>query len=102
MRLERYPAGKLKKEIKEILKKYLGSRKYQAFFFGSRVSGKGNERSDIDLGIEGLKPFPSEIVSKIREEIVNLPFLYRVDVVDFNTVEGKFKKIAKEKIELIN
>jgi len=39
MKLEFYPAGKLKKEILEIVGKYLDLKKYKVFFFGSRVKG---------------------------------------------------------------
>ncbi|MEK7189472.1 MAG: nucleotidyltransferase domain-containing protein [Patescibacteria group bacterium] len=52
-RLEYYPVEKLKKELKDIAAKYLDLKKYHLFFFGSRVTGKGSERSDIDVGIEG-------------------------------------------------
>jgi len=49
MRLEHYPIEKLKKEILEIIGKHLDLNKYKIFFFGSRVTGKGNDRSDIDI-----------------------------------------------------
>jgi predicted nucleotidyltransferase len=101
MRLEYYPADKLKKEILEILGKYLDLSKYKVFFFGSRVSGSGDSRSDIDIGIEGPE-IPAYTKLEIEEELENLPILYKIDFVDFNNVSDKFKKVAKEHIEYLN
>ncbi len=100
-RLEYYPVEKLKKELKDIAAKYLDLKKYHLFFFGSRVTGKGSERSDIDVGIEGTKPVPIAALSSIKEEIENLPILYKIEIVDFANVSSDFKKVAKKKIEKI-
>lgn len=101
MKVERYPVKKLKKEILNIVGKYLDLKKYQVFFFGSRVSGKASERSDIDVGIEGPESIPLEIIARIKEEISNLPTLYRIDVVDFSSVDSDFREVAKQRLELI-
>lgn len=102
MRLEHYPAAKLKKEILAILTKYLDLSQYKVFFFGSRVSGKGNDRSDIDIGIEGLIPVPTLDWAEIQEEIENFPILYRVEIVDFKDVAPIFKEVALGTVESIN
>lgn len=102
MRLEHYSAEKLKKEILDIVGKYLDLNKYKLFFFGSRVSGKGDERSDVDVGIEGPERIPSAAFLDIQEEVENLPTLYKVEIVDFSRVDERFKKVAKEHIEVIN
>jgi len=101
MRLEYYNEVKLKQEILEILSRHLDLEKYQAFFFGSRVSGGGDARSDIDLGIEGPEPVPAEAMLAIQEALEQLPTLYKVEVADFRRVTGGFKNIAKRDIELI-
>jgi len=101
MRLEYYPADKLKKEILEILGKYLDLSKYKVFFFGSRVRGNSDERADIDIGIEGPE-IPAYTKLEIEEELENLPILYKIDFVDFNNVDEDFKKIAKKYVEYIN
>ena len=101
MRLEYYRPDKLKREILEILGKYLDLSKYKVFFFGSRVSGSGDSRSDIDIGIEGSE-IPAYTKLEIEEELENLPILYKIDFVDFNNVSDKFKKVAKEHIEYLN
>jgi predicted nucleotidyltransferase len=101
MRLEYYPVDKLKKEILEILGKYLDLSKYKVFFFGSRVSGSGDSRSDIDIGIEGPE-ISAYAKLEIEEELENLPILYKIDFVDFNNIDEDFKKIAKKYVEYIN
>lgn len=101
MKLEFYSQEKLKKEIQRIISGYLDLNKYKVFFFGSRVSGKGSERSDIDIGIEGPKEIPLEIISAIKEESSNLPTLYRIDIIDFRNVDKDFYKVAKQDIEMV-
>jgi len=118
MRLEHYPLEKLKKEILEIVRKYLDINCFKIFFFGSRVNpvrnktqtasaisngvnGKADERSDIDIGIEGPDPISLEVIAQIKDEISNLPTLYHIDIVDFKSVDEDFYKVAKQKIELI-
>lgn len=101
MRLEHYPAEKLKKEIVDIIGKYLDLRQYKIFFFGSRVSGGGTDRSDIDIGIEGLIPIPAGAWLNIQEEIENFPTLYKMEIVDFTNVAPIFKGVAMQDIEVI-
>lgn len=102
MRLEFYEKEKLKQELTEIVGQYLDLKKYKVFFFGSRVGGKSNSRSDVDIGIEGPKPLPIEILGRIKEKISNLPTLYSIDVVDFKRTAPDFQKVAKKHIESIN
>jgi uncharacterized protein len=101
MKLEHYPQEKLKEEILEIVGKYLDLREYRVFFFGSRVSGQGDERSDVDVGIEGSVPVPKDAMRDIQEGIENLPTLYKIDIIDFCEVTEKFKKVAKQHIEIL-
>jgi len=99
MRLEFYSQEKLKKEIRDIAGKYLNLGKYRVFFFGSRVTGKGNERSDIDIGIEGAEEVSWQAMSKIKEDVENLPTLYKIDIVDFKKVSSDFYNVAMRDIE---
>ena len=100
IKLKHYPIKKLKKEIRQIVGKYLDLKEYKIFFFGSRVKGS-DDRADIDIGIEGPKPIPLEILSKIKEEIQNLPILYHIDIVDFKSVDKDFYKVAKQNVEYL-
>ncbi|MFH1175247.1 MAG: nucleotidyltransferase domain-containing protein [bacterium] len=102
MRLEKYSEEKLKKQILEIASKHLDLSQYKVFFFGSRVFGGGSDRSDIDLGIEGKNPVPIREFENIKEEIEEIPILYKVELVDFKKVSPEFYNFAKKSIEIIN
>ena len=101
MKLAHYSEKKLKKEILEIVAKYLDLKKYKVFFFGSRIKGDNFPRADIDIGIEGPRKIPGNIKLEIEEEIDKLPLLYKFDVVDFKSADQKFKKEAKKNIEYV-
>ncbi|MFQ5456681.1 MAG: nucleotidyltransferase family protein [Nitrospirota bacterium] len=101
MRLEYYPLEKLKREILEIMGRHLDFTRYQVFFFGSRVEGKGTDRSDIDIGIKGSTPVPSKILAAIEEEVENISTLYKIEIVDFQSVSEKFRKVAYQHMEVI-
>jgi len=102
MKLEHENLEDLKRKILEIVGRHADLKSHRVFFFGSRVNGQSVENSDIDVGIEGVLPLPAGVLSDIQDEIVNLPVLYKIDIVDFATVNEKFKAVAKEHIELIN
>jgi len=70
-------------------------------FFGSRVNGKDDERSDIDIGIEGSSPISLEVMAQIKDEISALPTLYHIDIIDFASVDKDFYRIAKQNFELL-
>ncbi|MEJ5338986.1 MAG: nucleotidyltransferase family protein [Aquificaceae bacterium] len=101
MKLEEYSVEKLREELLRALSKHLDLSRYRVFFFGSRVQGKGGRGSDVDVGIEG-PPIDPLKWSNIQEEIENLPTLYRIDLVDFNTVSQDFRKEALKHIEVIH
>lgn len=101
MKLEFYSQKKLKKEIIEIVGKYLDLNHYRVFFFGSRVRGDNFPRADIDIGIEGSHQVPIQEKFEIEEELEKLPTLYKIDFVDFKTVSEDFKKEALKHIEYV-
>lgn len=101
MRIEHYPFSKLNLEITNIIGKYLNLSEYKVFFFGSRVTKKGNEYSDIDIGIEGPQEIKYETMAKIREEVENLPILYKIDIVDFKTVSTDFYNVVSANREYL-
>lgn len=102
MKLEYVSQKELRQQIKKIFEKYLSREHYRIFFFGSRVRGDNFSRSDIDLGVEGDVELPAETKLEIEEELQNLPILYKIDLVDFKTVSGDFKRTALKNIEIIN
>lgn len=102
MKLTHFPQQILEKEIMGIVSKFLDPKQYKVFYFGSRVSGKADENSDIDIGIEGPETIPLSVISQIKESVSNIPTLYTIDLVDFHAVPSDFAQIAKEKIEYLN
>lgn len=101
MRLEHLSEERLKESLLKVIGKYLVCGN-TGFFFGSRVAGKGSERSDIDVGIEGEEKAPAAALAKIRDEIEELPFLYKIEIVDFKGASPEFRKVALSKIEMLN
>ena len=101
MRLEHYPPAKLARELLDIMRRHLDLTKYRVFFFGSRVTGMGDDRSDVDVGIEGAAPVPSAALEAITEDVRALRTLYTIEVVDFATTSDAFRRVAKERVELI-
>lgn len=102
MKLEHESPDTIKKQIIEIVGKRLDLNRHRLFFFGSRVSGRGDERSDIDVGIEGPEPLPAKALSEIEDEIENLPVLYKIEIVDFQKVSPEFREVALQHVEEIN
>ncbi len=102
MNLKHRAEEDITKEILEVVEKYIDLEQYKLFFFGGRVESKGDDRSDIDLGIKGDKAVPVEAMSSIEEDLENLPMLYTIDVVDFSRVSSDFDKFATKNIEYLN
>lgn len=67
---------------------------FRVFMFGSRAKGIGHEKSDIDIGIISATPITGKHFLAIQEKIEQIPTLLKIDVVDFNSVDNEFKKIA--------
>lgn len=91
----------MQKSVHSIVNRYLDLSKYQVFIFGSRATGKGDDRSDIDIGIEGDQPVPPSILVNIKNDIDQLPILYKIDVVDFARVSSQFRDVAKKHIIIL-
>jgi predicted nucleotidyltransferase len=102
MRLEYYSADKLASDILEIVGKYLDISEYKVFFFGSRTTGKGNEHSDVDVGIQGPERIPWKVMNAIKEELEELPTLYKIDIMDFYNAPEKFQRVTNKEKEYIN
>ena len=61
-----------------------------------------DDRSDIDIGIEGPGPTPGHVLEAIRDDLEKLPVLYKIDLVDFKSVSSEFYQEAKKTIEKIS
>jgi len=90
-----------KEAILKIITNCLDLPHYKIFYFGSRVNGKGTERSDIDIGIEADGPLPATVLNEIMDELKGLPIMQKIDVVDFKAVDNDFREVALQNIKVI-
>jgi len=99
MKLEHVSEKRLKSDVTYLLETYLDLSRYTVFVFGSRVTGKASERSDIDIGIEGDAPIDGATMARIREDLQDLPYLYKIQIIDFSQVSDRFYQVAKQVTE---
>ena len=86
------------REVAAIVRALTNDSRYRVFLFGSWVSGRARERSDIDVGIEGLGPVPAPVMQEIREACERLATLYTVDVVDVGALPCAIRGPLKSRI----
>jgi predicted nucleotidyltransferase len=99
VRLEHRSVEYLRRKLLEIIEAYPELADSKLFFFGSRVSGRGDERSDVDVGIYGSGPVPPRIWLDIQEAVEEIPVLYKIDLVDFQRVSPSFREVALQAVE---
>lgn len=86
-------------QLKKIIFCYLDPEKYKVFIFGSWAVGSARKFSDIDIGIKGKEPIPK---AEIEEAFEKSDIPYLVEIVNFNHISERFKKIANRKIISLN
>ena len=84
----------LRQEIVECVGAELDLSQYQLFLFGSRVTGKARESSDIDVGVKGDVPLTFETLARIKNRLDELETLYTIDFVDCTNVSEDFAEVA--------
>jgi predicted nucleotidyltransferase len=102
MRLEHGSLEDLRRRLLGIIRSSPELQDARVFFFGSRVTGGGNERSDVDVGILAKGPIPARVWLALQEALEDLPTLYSVDLVDFHRVPAAFREIALRTAEEIS
>ena len=74
--------------INEVLEQVIDICKYhkvqEAILFGSWAKGTSNERSDIDIGVRGIKD-----IEKLREDIEDIPTLRSFDIVEIEKCKNE-------------
>lgn len=66
-------------------------RGYKILLFGSWAKREAWKTSDLDIGIWGGKKVPWKIMTQILEEKEKIPTLRKIDIVDLNATEKRFK-----------
>ena len=85
--------------IKHILAQHVPDCEVRVF--GSRVTGKAQTYSDIDIALVGNGLIDWRRIETLKDAFSesNLPII--VDVLDFNAASENFQKIIQQKYELI-
>lgn len=73
----------------------------QLFIFGSFARGEGRQSSDLDLGVEWNDGRNDQLFHNLCEDVLELPTIRKIDVVDMEQADASFRKIAtKDRIML--
>jgi uncharacterized protein len=81
--------------VREILSRELPSG-YKPVLFGSWAKGTARSTSDIDIGIVGDHPVPNDRMVEIRAKVEAIPTLRKIEVVDLQTTDERFREHAME------
>lgn len=69
------------------------------YLFGSRARGTYQHGSDIDIALEAQKPISSFITGEIMSIFEASNLLYKIQIVDINSVSEKMREnILRDKI----
>lgn len=82
------------RRVAAIVRRVTADPGYRVLLFGSWVSGRAAERSDIDIGILGPCEVDPATMAEIRETCEELPTLYTVDLVDLAGVPPDLRRVA--------
>ncbi len=85
--------------IREILFRRVPDREVWAF--GSRVTGKARDVSDLDLVVRGESPLPFAVLGGLRDDFSESNLPYRVDVVDWANTSDSFRAIIERDRQII-
>ena len=89
--------------IISLLKNIPEIKNCSVYLFGSRVSGKSLNYSDVDLAIDYQgKPLPDAVKTNLSSSFEKSLLPYTVDIIDLNSVSPVFKaKIEKDFVRII-
>lgn len=85
--------------VKSILQKHVPFTEVRAF--GSRVTGTAKKHSDLDLAIVAKEPLKSHLLSLLQSDFEESDLPFRVDVLDWGTINDRFRKLILKKYEVI-
>lgn len=89
------------KIVLDILAKHLPATPVWAF--GSRINATSQTFSDLDLALITNKPMDISTYTELKEAFSNSLLPFKVDLVDFATLDADFKKLIEQNhVELRN
>jgi predicted nucleotidyltransferase len=85
--------------IKGILSRHLPEAEVRAF--GSRVSGKPKDYSDLDLAVLSPQKIEAARLEETREAFAESDLPFRVDVLDWSAISEEFRKVIEAGYEIL-
>ena len=95
-------SGKYIEQLKKLVLDIVDKNSYAIFLFGGRARGRLGKTVDVDIGLLGKEPVPLELIGKLHVAVDESIVPYKVDFVDFFSVDETFKQIALKAIEIWN
>lgn len=91
----------VKKQILDVIFKYIPKDNIVVFLFGSTVQGQLYPSSDIDIGIISSSPLKNSTLVRIKEELKRVRTLRDIDIVDFSSAQDSdFLKVALKEVKI--
>lgn len=92
--------GETLRGVVTIARGQLAGRHYRILLFGSWARGTALPTSDLDIAIDapGLE---SATMTRIREQVDELPTLRKIDVVDVGEMDAGFRRVALDDAVLL-
>ena len=91
----------LSRVVEIVRKNITADTSYKEFLFGSRASGKANDRSDYDIGIKSEDDLQGSALVNSQWDLEDLPVLQKIELVDFNSVSEDFERVASENMRVL-
>jgi predicted nucleotidyltransferase len=85
--------------IKNILREKIP--RVEVWIFGSRIDGKAQKYSDIDLVLVGKEKFDWRLLEQLKDAFSESDLPMIVDIIDWNAISPEFREIIKKKYEVI-
>lgn len=85
--------------IINILKAHI--KKGKVYAFGSRYKNNNRKFSDFDIAIDTGEKLSFEFLNILKDAFEESDLPYRVDIIDYNNISDKFKKIVDGGNEII-
>lgn len=74
--------------LRQIIFRHIDSRRNRAFVFGSSL--RGGKFFDVDIALTG--ELEGKIINRLRDELEESTFPFKVDLVNFEQADPEFKK----------
>ena|SRR3990167_7791736 len=88
------------KHVQQILKRYLPGVEVKAF--GSRVTGKAKQFSDLDLVVLGKNPIPIQTIHELKFAFSTSDLPIMIDIVDWHAISEEFREKIQANCETIS